>query len=273
MAGAWSLLGEQNCGSLVSVRLSDNRHLVCRRPYGTQSAVPVRFNLDGDPYDDVAVYEPSTSTLFVTPSGGVCSPTIPAAVRGNDGRWICAVSFGLPGDQVVSGDFDRDGRSDLAVWRPSSGYFHVLPSSGVGLASQYQVRWGLPGDIAVPGRYIHAQRSSFAVYRPSEGNWYLASDTGECPTGFDHRGTTGGVTACVRQFGLATDVPMPQDYDGDGLTDIGLLRPSTGEWLVVPSMVSCPATVPTPFVNSDRRPGCRTVFGPPGAVPLSGARP
>ena len=52
----------------------------------------------------------------------------------------------------VPGDYDGDGRADLAIYRPSDGMWWVLFS-----ASNYTtwqgVRWGtLPGDIPVPRR-------------------------------------------------------------------------------------------------------------------------
>ena len=31
------------------------------------------------------------------------------------------------------------------------------------------------------------------------------------------------------------DVPVPADYDGDGKADLGVWRPSTGEWFIVRS--------------------------------------
>jgi Immunoglobulin I-set domain/FG-GAP repeat len=34
------------------------------------------------------------------------------------------------------------------------------------------------------------------------------------------------------QWGAPGDVPVPGDYDGDGVTDIGVYRPSTGQWFV-----------------------------------------
>jgi hypothetical protein len=69
-------------------------------------------------------------------------------------------------------DFDNDGKTDFAVWRPDSGIWYIQKSSDGGMLSQ---QWGLGslGDITVPGDYDGDGKTDFAVWRPSSGTWFV----------------------------------------------------------------------------------------------------
>lgn len=109
-------------------------------------------------------------------------------------------------------DFDGDGRTDLAVFRPAEGNWYILNSQD---GSFRVVHFGLPGDVPLAADYDGDRLADLAVFRPSEGNWYSLMTT----RGF---GST--------HFGLEGDKPVPADFDGDGLTDLAVFRPSTGVW-------------------------------------------
>ena len=134
----------------------------------------------------------------------------PAVYRPSTGTWFAQgqgpVQFGLPGDVIVAGDFSGGGATDRAVYRPSTSTWFVPGLS--------PVQWGSPGDIPVPGDYDGNGQAERAVYRRVNGTWYVQN---EAPV----------------QWGLPGDIPVPGDYNGDLMMDLAVYRPSTGVWFVL----------------------------------------
>ncbi|MCY7346051.1 MAG: FG-GAP-like repeat-containing protein [Pyrinomonadaceae bacterium] len=111
-------------------------------------------------------------------------------------------------------DFDGDGKSDVSVFRPTSGIWYLLQSQS-GFTG---VNFGIPSDLIAPADYDGDGKTDVAVYR--NGTWYLQRS---------QLGFTGIA------FGSPGDIPMPADYDGDGKSDVAVFRPSTGIWYILQS--------------------------------------
>jgi hypothetical protein len=45
------------------------------------------------------------------------------------------------------------------------------------------------------------------------------------------------LTGTIRyeRFGLADDIPVPNDFDGDGKNDVAVFRPNDGYWYILQS--------------------------------------
>jgi hypothetical protein len=120
--------------------------------------------------------------------------------------------------QYHSSDFDGDGVSDTAVFRPSTGNWFILNSG----SNTFRIEtWGQNGDIPVDGDFDGDSLADLAIYRPSSGVWFFQRSS---------NGTTLGA-----QFGQAGDKPVAADYDKDGKTDIAIFGPSNGTWNILRS--------------------------------------
>jgi hypothetical protein len=132
-----------------------------------------------------------------------------ALFRPSSGLWavrsFTSFYFGSSLDLPVSGDYDGDGTSEVALFRPETGLWAARELT--------RISFGAAGDIPVPADYAGSGQDTIALFRPSTGLWTARN-------------------LFRFHFGGAGDFPIPGDYDGDGLFDAALFRPSSGLWAV-----------------------------------------
>lgn len=138
-----------------------------------------------------------------------------------NGQWLTGVTWGVHGDIPAPADYNGDGASDHAVWRPSNGYWYVQCSSSANCpGSVIVLSWGQAGDIPVPSDYNNDGFADFGVWRPSNGTWYILA------------GPSGGSLLAATPWGQYGDCPVPGRLlnSGAGVLELNVFRPSTGVW-------------------------------------------
>jgi hypothetical protein len=79
----------------------------------------------------VSIFRPSSGVWFFQ--------------RSSDGTSL-GVQFGQAGDKAIPGDYDKDGKTDIAFFRPSTSNWFVLRSS-TNFSTFFGFQFGAVGDI------------------------------------------------------------------------------------------------------------------------------
>ena len=200
---------------------------------GVQGDIVVVGDFDGDGRSDMAVFSPNFG--------------------GDEANWIIqrssdgvrqVIGFGAANlvDLPAPADYDGDGITDIATFRSNSelvanaAQWFIRPSTDP--TAGYTVIFGASDgiDMPVPADYDGDGKADIATFRansdlsPGNAEWFIL------PSG----NQMGGYSVAFGGSG-GMDVPVPADFNGDGMADIATFRSNSdlsttsSQWFILPS--------------------------------------
>jgi hypothetical protein len=197
------------------------------RQFGLAGDIPVAGDWDGTGVIRLGV--------FRCPAVGVCGWYLD---QNNNGTWDGTFGgdiffqFGLPGDMPVVGDWNGDGKSKVGVMRCPVGpgtctWYLDAGNERTPIGAHNLIRsYGIAGDQPAVGTWAGVVSGSapvdqIGVYRGA-GIWIVDSNGDGAFEPSDAQFS----------FGLAGDIPVVGNWNGNDSKRIGVFRPSTGQWIL-----------------------------------------
>jgi hypothetical protein len=181
--------------------------------FGITGDFPISGDWNKDNKTEIGVFRNSTHLFYIDYDG--------------NGAWNGTVTdrsynFGLSGDIPITGDWNKDNKTEIGVFRNSTHLFYLdYNGDGAwnGASVDRQYNFGLSGDTPVSGDWNSDGRTEIGVFRNSTHLFYL-----------DYNGNgawNGAATDRQYNFGLSGDIPVTGDWNLDKKTEIGVFRNST----------------------------------------------
>ena len=216
------------------------------------SNTTVTANFSPDLNDKIGVYRPATGEWFLDRNGSNswegCSVD------------LCVQLFTGSDALPVVGDWSGSGTTKMGLFAADSLEW-FLDANGNGIWEGCEVdicsqSFGVSSDLPIVGQWVKGREDRIAIFRSIEKKWHLdlngnefldSCKTDKCP-GFS-----------IYQSG---DVPVAGDWTGRGTTQLGLFRPSTGQWFLDRNGNRA--------WNGCKKDRCINSFGTAGDIPVAG---
>jgi hypothetical protein len=171
--------------------------------------------------DRIGIYRPSTGEWFLDANGNYAW---------DSGVDVTVQTFTAMETQPVVGDWNGTGATQLGLFEPSTRQWYLDLNNNRAIddceIDACEGPFGKADDIPIAGKWNSRGNHRMGIFRPSSGYWYLDKDT-------DGKRDRCGTDGCVYLRKYRTgDMPLVGDWSGQGISHLGLFRPSTGEWFL-----------------------------------------
>ena len=182
-----------------------------RYTYGLATDTPLAGDWDGDGDDQIGVHR--DNNFFLDVNGNGVWNGVPADRQ---------ITYGLSGDTPVTGDWDGDGADEIGVRRANVFYLDVNGNGVFNDAAGGDLQWsfGVSSDTPLIGRWranplVVTGNDKLGVRRQTT-DFEDANGNGDLET------STEGDRQVT--YGLASDVGIAGDWNGDGFDEVGVQR-------------------------------------------------
>jgi hypothetical protein len=208
---------DNNLTSLASAQLASCTNVTMDASKGCTTSSQAALQ----PISMIGVFRPDTGEWFLD--------------RNGNGEWdgcaidACLSAFGKVGDSPVIGDWAGAGKSSIGTFSATTGSWQ-LDLNGNGQWDGCTVdmcvsSFGKSGDLPVTRGISGLNGSIIGTFTPQQSLWQFdLNSNGK----FDNC----SVDTCVQNFGNPEDIPVVGDWKGLGTGEVGVFRPSSGQWLL-----------------------------------------
>ena len=207
------------------------------KPMGEPGDLPIVGDWDRDGIDTIGIYRPTTAEFHLD--------------NNNDGIADQVIPLGDIGDFPIVGDWDGDGDDNIGVFRYFDTSRHstmfFLNSDNSGVEADISIHFGIPTDIPIVGDWDADGIDDIGIFRKND------PDNQDNSVFYFDIGHNGDQAELEISYGINTDIPVIGKWDDDGLTKLGVYRPSTPEFIFNHSPLIdveiMPTVVPTDTVS------------------------
>jgi uncharacterized repeat protein (TIGR02543 family) len=190
--------------------------------FGEASGIPIVGDWNGSGKTKVGLFVPETSQWFLDLNGN--------GIWEDCGMDVCVKSFGQSTDLPAVGQWTTTPGDSIGIFRRSEKKWYldlnrnkVLDGCRTDECPSFNIY--LNGDIPVTGDWTGIGTTQLGLFRPSTGEWFLNRDGNKSWNNCKK-------DTCITNFGDPGDLPVIGDWNGTGVSKIGVFRPATGEWFL-----------------------------------------